>query len=217
MKICNNCKRALPNPRTICPFCGSSNLSPYKLPGVNKGKRQEKNRPTIKWNSTKPLIIFLIVACFFCIGIYSAYNYSPRDTKQNSTNNVTKPVPPSETKKKEAKQPSVLTNYGDKHDEILKAFNFLFSDNDYTPIYEGVTHDPAIDTLTVYVNNNWNLLSKDVKLSFIKTCFVAWQTATTSRQIKTNTTSFSLDIINKSSGRKVASWGSVRGPVLYDE
>lgn len=86
MKICNNCKRALPNPKTICPFCGSSNLSPYKLPGVNKGKRQEKNRPTIKWNSTKPLIVFLIIFCLFGIGIYSAYNYSPGNANKNSTN-----------------------------------------------------------------------------------------------------------------------------------
>lgn len=209
MKICNNCKKMVESAKSSCPYCGGHEFVPFEFSETPSSS----TKSFISWSSTKLCIIALIV-CMISVGIYTYLN---SNEKSNSNNTVIQSVSPKITKEKESKQASVLTNYGDKRDEILKAFNLLFSDNSYAPIYEGVTHDPAIDTLTVYVNNNWDLLSKDVKLSFIKTCFVAWQTATTSRQIKTNTTSFSLEIINKSSGRKVASWGSVRGPVLYDE
>jgi len=101
-----------------------------------------------------------------------------------------------------------------KLQKVVDGYNNALSNNDYKILYAGM--EVKGNHVIIYVTNYWNVASKDVKIAYIKQCAIAWEGWHRSYNVDCNLSNWNFDFINKASGRKVATWGSVRGPVLKD-
>lgn len=126
-----------------------------------------------------------------------------------------KKAPPREaTEETKAK----YTNYGsnEKLEELGNAFNMVFSKNVYKFAYSGMSWEKP-DTLLVYVNENWDLMSEDQKIGMIETAVKSWAGMCGARGIKLETDMFEVKIINQYSNRKVGKWGYVLGSRVFND
>ena len=127
---------------------------------------------------------------------------------------------PKETAESTIKQDDSPTNYGSHRQEMLELFQGIFQKNKFKSIYAGIKHEtspsklaisPPPDTLTVYVRDEWNYLSKDIKKEFIETAFIAWGTSAKARNIEINMKYFKIEFVHENSNRKVATWDGTWG------
>lgn len=70
--------------------------------------------------------------------------------------------------------------------------------------------------MKVYVNEDWNHLSKDMKTTFIKQCLTMWQEWYMIAGLDLNIETWNFQFIHKYSGRKVATWGNIMGASIND-
>lgn len=184
------------------------------------------------YKNQRPLVV-IIFAIFACaLGViwlfsesnapkpfennYIAQQKRTQDEQDKEQNRQTNNIADKKAKDEKATAQKYYTDYHGKLNEMLDGFNNLFSNNGYSPVYTGVNYDPAASTLIVTVNDNWQYLSKDAKLGFIKASFVSWSTMAHSREIDLKLDSFHLSIIHELSGNEVASWGHIMGPNIDD-
>lgn len=126
----------------------------------------------------------------------------------------------------DAKQAKIKQEYEDAEAEARKtfatnvtetqeAFNKVFSVNKFRAAYAGVQCKRG-NHLIVYVNDLWNIMSKDRKIAFITTCVTAWGGIANSHNTTFNPDEFNLEVKHSDSNRTVGTWGSIRGPVIKD-
>lgn len=102
-----------------------------------------------------------------------------------------------------------------KFDELTNAFNVVFSRNKFKELYSGVKYESGLNTLRIYVNDNWFYIPKGVKEHFVDSSATVWFGMQGARGMKPDT-SVSIYIHNEGSNRKLASWGDIRGVVIND-
>lgn len=101
------------------------------------------------------------------------------------------------------------------YDELTNAFNVVFSRNKFKELYSGIKYESGLNTLRIYVNDNWFYIPKGVKENFVDSSAKVWFGMQGARGINPDT-SISIYIHNEGSNRKLASWGDIRGVVINE-
>lgn len=104
----------------------------------------------------------------------------------------------------------------EKLKEMITAINLIFSKNVFNFAYDGCQWKSP-DTLIIYVNENWNLMSKDQKIGMINIAINSWAGMCGVRDIKLDEDSFEVRFIHSLSNREVGKWGGFRGTRVFDD
>ena len=138
------------------------------------------------------IILLLIGSCMFS---------SPDDA-----NNKPAPTPV----KVEPKQ---QTDYKNALPEIIDAFNLVQSDHNlYKSLYAGAAFKEGV--LIVYVTDQWNYVSSDVKQAYINQIGTLWTALSRTKGAEFVLNDFEFKLVHKLSGRTVATWDYLFGPKI---
>lgn len=124
-----------------------------------------------------------------------------------------------ESDAKETTSNSKPTVNSDQLKDMQKAFNDLESGNNYKILYSGVgcgIKSGGGESVVVKVNENWNDLSKDMKIAYIKHVVSVWAGMHGARGLAFDPDKFDVTLKHDESGRTVATWGSFWGPSIKD-
>ena len=129
----------------------------------------------------------------------------------NDANDSLKPKVPASTTTQKKEE---VSDYQGREDELVNVVNIMFADgNNFSLIYEGASYTKIQDTLTIYVNSNWNRITDADKHEFIKAVFSCWEMAAHSRQLKFVPNRFHMRFVIKPE-QTVATWDSLLGPSI---
>lgn len=139
-------------------------------------------------------ILFMILMTFLSIAFLST---GCGNKKKEST-----PAPP---------PPPQMTKA--QLEEMSNSFNTVLSNNSYNSLYHGVMVKDTYHVY-VYVNDNWNYVSKDVKTAFVDLSSTTWRGMIGARNIPYDQSVLFMYFENAASGNRVASWSIHNGATL---
>lgn len=107
------------------------------------------------------------------------------------------------------------TDYGDKLPELLDSFNRVYSQNPNSFVIQKIGWEKP-DTIILGVNNNWYSVSKEQKKAAVESALKIWLGMAGARGINVNVDEIEVKVIEPSTGKKIAKWGSVLGTQISD-
>lgn len=102
------------------------------------------------------------------------------------------------------------TDYGDKLPEMISSFSTVYAENPNSFVLQSVNWKKP-DVLILNINSNWYAASKGQKKATIESAMKIWNGMAGARGIHVNVDDFEVHVIDPSTGKKVAKWGSVMG------
>ena len=107
------------------------------------------------------------------------------------------------------------TDYGDKLPEMISSFSAVYAENPNSFVLQSVNWKKP-DVLILNINSNWYAVSKEQKKATIESAMKIWNGMAGARGIHVNVDEFEVHVVDPSSGKKVAKWGSVMGTQIDD-
>lgn len=119
--------------------------------------------------------------------------------------------PTQKVEKKQSYSSTVhYTDYGDKLPEMISSFSAVYAENPNSFVLQSVNWKKP-DILILNINSNWYAASKGQKKATIESAMKIWNGMAGARGIHVNIDDFEVHVIDPSTGKKVAKWGSVMG------
>lgn len=159
-----------------------------------------------KWYKSNFFIDVMIVALILGAGTIKYLIDKPNNNDESkNTTNVT------EYDNKQIH----YTDYGDKLPELLDSFNRVYSQNPNSFVIQKIGWEKP-DTIILGVNNNWYSVSKEQKKAAVESALKIWLGMAGARGINVNVDEIEVKVIEPSTGKKIAKWGSVLGTQISD-
>lgn len=169
--------------------------------------KNSKEITTKKWYKSNFFIDVMIVAIILGAGTIKYLIDKPNNNDESKiTTNVT------EYDKKQIH----YTDYGDKLPELLDSFNRVYSQNPNSFVIQKIGWEKP-DTIILGVNNNWYSVSKEQKKATIESALKIWLGMAGARGIDVNVDEIEVKVIEPSTGKRIAKWGSVLGTQISDD
>lgn len=106
-------------------------------------------------------------------------------------------------------RPKEINIYGANLPKLVNDFSATEKNGIYKDVYFGVKTQG--NKLTIFVTDDWDGLSNDIKLDFLQSAAHDWVNKAETMGIVLDSNKFGIDVNNKTSGQVVASYDSIGG------